>query len=73
MKKKIQISKLFIKKKMKMELSKYRLTQDFGLMDIIIFLDPSFSLVSNFMLKANFAFKEDRLHGSKHQTKTTTN
>ena len=55
-----------------MKLSKYRLTQDFGPMDIIIFLDPSFSLVSNFMLTTNFAFKEDRLHGSKHQTKTTT-
>ena len=56
-----------------MELSKYKLTQEFGLMDIITFLNPSFSLVSNFMLTANFAFKKDRLHGSKYQTKTTTN
>ena len=56
-----------------MESSKYKLTQEFGLMDIITFLNPSFSLVSNFMLTANFAFKEDRLRGSKHQTKTTTN
>ena len=37
--------------------------------DIITFLNPSFSLVTNFMLTANFAFKEDRLHGTMHQKK----
>ena len=54
------------KKNLKPELSKDKLTQELGLMDIRIFLDPSFSLVSNFMLTANFAFKEDRLHGTKY-------
>ena len=42
-------------------------------MDIRIFLDPSFSPVSNFMLTTNFAFKEDSLHGTKYYTKTITN
>ena len=35
-----------------------------------LFIDSSFSLVSNFMLAVNFAFKETRLHMTKHQTKT---
>ena len=63
-----------------MELSKDRLTQEFKPMDLIqpsphirTFLDPSYSLISNFMLAANFVFKEDILHGTKHQTKPQQN
>ena len=54
--KKYSISELK-KKKMKTELSKNRLTQEFGQMDIKKKLDHSFSLVSNSCLTTNFAFK----------------
>ena len=47
-----KITKFLNFKKMKMELSKDRLAQEFGLMDIRTFLDHSFSLVSNFMFNS---------------------
>ena len=64
-----------------MDLSKERLTEEFGPTNLIYlniisqslcknFLDASLSLVSNFMLTAKFAFKEARLHIIKRQTKT---
>ena len=43
-------------------------------MDIITFLNASFSLVSNFMSTANFAFEEDKITWIKApKKKTTTN
>ena len=44
------------KKIMKTELSKNRLTQEFGKKDIKKNLDHSFSLVSNFMFNNKFCF-----------------